>query len=200
MDDFSIFTIREPWLLKEISTAPASTWLVGRNLMLLGRRDLRQETNSTEISKRPLRRKRKATKRVPKFSCTKDNFMRELQNNLAHTLLNLQMIGVDNFLFLRCKIFKLIRCTRLWRHYAHAHAVWCSWCTLEWLGYPYDELVIAKAIIGREGIWMASRFLTTKIPSALLMAVVRLQHTRCPRYRRGTVGYGITHHQSREVE
>jgi hypothetical protein len=33
--------------------------------------------------------KRKADKRVPKFSHTKDNFVWELQNNLAHTLLNL---------------------------------------------------------------------------------------------------------------
>jgi hypothetical protein len=38
---------------------------------------------------------------------------------------------------------------------------------------------------------VASRFLTTKIPSALLVAVVWLQHTRCPRFRRGTFGYGI---------
>jgi hypothetical protein len=37
-----------------------------------------------------------------------------------------------------------------------------------------------------------SRFLTTKLPSALLMAVVQLQHTRCPRFRRGTFGYGVT--------
>jgi hypothetical protein len=78
MDDFSILTIREPWLLKRISTSNASAWLAGRKLMLQGRRDLRQGTDSTEISKRPLRRKRKATKRVPKFSCTKDNFMRKL--------------------------------------------------------------------------------------------------------------------------
>jgi hypothetical protein len=39
---------------------------------------------------------------------------------------------------------------------------------------------------------MVSRFLTTKIPSALLVAVGRLQHTRYPRFRRGTFGYGIT--------
>jgi hypothetical protein len=83
-------------------------------------------------------------------------------------------------------------CTCLWRHYAHARAVWCSWCTLEWLGYPYDELMTARAIKGREKIWVASRFLTTKIPSVLLVAVVWLQHTRYPRFRRGTFGYGIT--------
>jgi hypothetical protein len=66
MDDFSILTIREPWLLKRISTSNASAWLAGGKLMLQGRRELRQGTNSTEISKRPLRRKRKATK---EFQC-----------------------------------------------------------------------------------------------------------------------------------
>jgi hypothetical protein len=93
-----------------------------------------------------------------------------------------------------------MRCTCLWRHYAHARAVWCSWCTLEWPGYPYDELVTARAIIGRERIGVASRLLTTKIPSALLVAVVWLQHTRCPRFRRGTFGYGITTSPTREEE
>jgi hypothetical protein len=47
---------------------------------------------------------------------------------------------------------------------------------------------------------VASRILTTKIPSALLVAVVWLQHTRCPRFRRGTFGYGITTSPTREVE
>jgi hypothetical protein len=117
-----------------------------------------------QISKRPLRKKRKATKRVPKFSCTKDNFMRELQTNLAHTFTYFVNLRFDNSLFLRCDNFQS-RCD------AHACAVWCSWCTLEWLGYPYDELVIARAITGRERIWMASRLLTTKIPCALLVAI-----------------------------
>jgi hypothetical protein len=67
MDDFSILTIREPWLLKRISTSNASAWLAGGKLMLQGRRELRQGTNSTEISKRPLRRKRKATKEFQSF-------------------------------------------------------------------------------------------------------------------------------------
>jgi hypothetical protein len=70
--------------------------------MLQGRHDSRQGTNSTEISKRLLQRKRKATKGVPKFSCTKDDFVRKLQNNLAHTL--------PNFVNPRCQhliIFKV---------------------------------------------------------------------------------------------
>jgi hypothetical protein len=47
---------------------------------------------------------------------------------------------------------------------------------------------------------VSSRFLTAKIPSTLLVAVVWLQHTRCPRFRRGTFGYGITTSPTREVE
>jgi hypothetical protein len=50
----------------------------------------------------------------------------------------------------------------------------------------------ARAIKGGEKFLVASRFLTTKIPSALLEAVGWLQHTRCPRLRRGTFGHGIT--------
>jgi hypothetical protein len=51
-------------------------------------------------------------------------------------------------------------------------------------------VVIARAIIGRERMCVASRFPTIKIPSVLLVAVMWLQHTRCPRFRRGTIGYG----------
>jgi hypothetical protein len=49
-------------------------------------------------------------------------------------------------------------------------------------------------------ICVASRILTTKIPSALLMAITWLQRTWCPRFRRGTFGYGITTSPTREVE
>jgi hypothetical protein len=120
---------------------------------------------------------------------------------LLTPLLNFVNWSCRQLIILRCNIFsKLMRCTCLWRHYAHAHAVWCSWCTLEWLGYPYDELVIVRAIKGREGIWVASRLLTTKIPSTPLAAVGWLQHARCPRFRRGTFGYGITTSPSREAD
>jgi hypothetical protein len=39
---------------------------------------------------------------------------------------------------------------------------------------------------------VTSCYLTTKIPSALLVAVVWLQHTRHPRFRRGTFDYEVT--------
>jgi hypothetical protein len=93
-------------------------------------------------------------------------------------------------------------CTCLWRHDAHAHAIWCSWCMLAWLGYPQNELVIARAINElKRSVCVVSRILTTKIPSAPLGAITWLQHTWCPRFRRGTIGYGITPHQNiREIE
>jgi tRNA U34 5-carboxymethylaminomethyl modifying enzyme MnmG/GidA len=66
-----------------------------------------------------------------------------------------------------------------------------SWCTLEWLGYPY-ALIIGNAINSRGRICVKSWYLTTKIPSALLVAVGWLQQTRYPRFRRGTFDYGVT--------
>jgi hypothetical protein len=85
MDDFSMLTIREPWLLKrKVSTSIASTWLAGKEFMLQDRRDSRQGTNLSEISNRPLQR-RKAKDRVPTISCTDNGFVRKLQNRLAHT-------------------------------------------------------------------------------------------------------------------
>jgi hypothetical protein len=53
--------------------------------------------------------------------------------------------------------------------------------------------MIGNAINSREGeSCVTSCYLTTKIPSELLVAVVWLQHTRYPRFRRGTFDYGVT--------
>jgi hypothetical protein len=86
----------------------------------------------------------------------------------------------------------LVWCTCLWRHDAYAHVVWCLWCMLARLGYPQNELVVERTITGWEGVGVASRILTTMIPSAHLVAVMWLQRTWCPRFRRGTFGYGTT--------
>jgi hypothetical protein len=66
------------------------------------------------------------------------------KQSCSHLYLLCKIWGFDNSLFLRCENFQSWCDT-------HACAVWCSWCTLEWLGYPYDELVIPKTIKGREG-------------------------------------------------
>jgi hypothetical protein len=52
--------------------------------------------------------------------------------------------------------------------------------------------MIGNAINSREGICVTSCYLTTKIPSALLVAVGWLQRTRYPRFRRGTLDYEVT--------
>jgi hypothetical protein len=95
---------------------------------------------------------------------------------------------------------KLMRCTCLWGHDAHAHAVWCLWCKLVQLGYPHVDLVIARSITGRERICVASHILIAKIPSAPLVTITWLQHPWCPRFRCSTFGYGITTSPTREVE
>jgi hypothetical protein len=144
MDDFSTLTIQEPWWLKKISTSKASAWLAGRNscykvVVTHGKGPIRQ--------------------RFPKDHCEeKEWLIQEFQNFLVRQmtlrgnfgiglltpLLISQFWGFDNSLFWMCNTFQS------WCD-AYACAVWCSWCTLEWLGYPYDELVIPKTIIGREG-------------------------------------------------
>jgi hypothetical protein len=83
-------------------------------------------------------------------------------------------------------------CTCLWRHDACAHVVWCLWSTLARLGYPPNELVVERTITGWEEVCVASRIITTMIPSAHLVAVMWLQRTWCPRFRRGIFGYGTT--------
>jgi hypothetical protein len=64
--------------------------------MLQGCRELRQGTTSTEISKKTIAKRRMANKRVPKFSCMKDDFMRNLQNTLAHTFIYFVKLRFDN--------------------------------------------------------------------------------------------------------
>jgi hypothetical protein len=135
MDDFSILTIREPWLIKRISTSNASAWLAGGKLMPQGRRGLRRETKSTETSKRPLWRKGRLTKESHNF-LYKRWLCADLQNNLAHTSTYFVNLGFWQLIVFKVwKFSKLMRWTCLRRHYAHARAVRFSRCTLEWLGY-----------------------------------------------------------------
>jgi hypothetical protein len=132
MDDFSTLTIREPWLLKRISTPRASAWLAGKGLMLQGRRDVRHEAKSTGFSKRPLWRKGRLIREFHN-SCMDNDFMRKLQNRLAHAFTSQNFEILTTPYFESAILFKSMRCICLWRHYAHARAVWCSWCMLGWL-------------------------------------------------------------------
>jgi hypothetical protein len=51
-------------------------------------------------------------------------------------------------------------------------------------------------------LWSPNRsfsFPIIKIPSVFLVAVMWLQRTRCPRFRRDTIGYGTTTSPKREI-
>jgi hypothetical protein len=67
MDDFSMLTIREPWLLEKISTSKTSAWLAGRELMLQDCRDSRRDAKWIGLSKRALRGKGRLIKELPYF-------------------------------------------------------------------------------------------------------------------------------------
>jgi hypothetical protein len=193
MDDFPTLIFREPWLLKKISTSVVSTWLVGRELTLQGCRDLRQETKSTVLIQLDFYEEREGEWKGSVFTCTKDNFMWELQTILLTPLLNLWNWGVDDSLFWSAMILKKADAM---------HMLVTTWCTC-----PCGMVLMMQVSTTRFPIWwvsgcegnhmqrricVASRILTTKIPSALLVAITWLQHTWCPRFCRGTFGYGIT--------
>jgi hypothetical protein len=153
--------------------------------MLQDRQDSRQGTNWSRISNRPFTRKGRLTTEFHKLLYERWLQVGTSRNNLAHTFTYFANFwGFDDSLFWKCNTFQI------WRD-AYACAAWSSWCTLEWLGYPY-ALMIGNAINSRGRICVTSCYLTTKIPSALLVAVVWLQHTRYPRFRRGTFDYGVT--------
>jgi hypothetical protein len=160
--------------------------------MLQGRRDWRHETKSTGLSKRSLWGKGRLIKEFPHFLVRIMALFRNFRIALVSPLLIPHTWGFGNSWFWKCNTFQS------WCD-AYAGAVWFSWCTLEWLGYPY-ALMIARAIKSRERICVTSCYPTTKIPSALLVAVVWLQHARYPRFRRGTFDYVVTTSPTREVE
>jgi hypothetical protein len=171
---------REKFLL-----LPFSTWLAEKESMLQDRRDSRQGTNWPRIPNRPFTRKGRLMTEFHKFLHERWLQGGISRNNLAHTSTYFANFwGFVNSLFWKCNTFSnLTRCICL--------CSMGSWCTLEWPGYPY-ALVIAREIKVGRGICVMSCYLTTKIPSVLLVAVVWLQHTQYPRFRRGTFDHEVT--------
>jgi hypothetical protein len=185
MDDFSMLTIREPWLVEKnfyfycFHLASRKRNRCYKVVEIGGMRSSRQG-----FPKDHLRRKGRLMKEFHHLLYERWLQVGTLKNNLAHTFTYFANLGFWQLIVWKVQYFSS------WC-YAYAGAVWCSWCTLEWLGYPY-ALMIGRAINSRERICVTSCYLTTKIPSALLVAVVWLQHTRYPRFRRGTFDYGVT--------
>jgi hypothetical protein len=132
-------TAREKFLLLLFST-----WLAEKESMLQDRRDSRQGTNWSRIPNRPFTRKGRLTTKFHKLLYERWLQVGTSRNNLAHTFTYFANFwGFDDSLFCKCNTFQI------WRD-AYACAVWCSWCTLEWLGYPY-ALMIRIAINSRDG-------------------------------------------------
>jgi hypothetical protein len=113
------------------------------------------------------------------------------KNNLAHTFTYFANFrGFDNLLFWKCHTFQvdamhmlvktLCTCSCGMVLMMHVRMTWLPICVND-----------CKAIKGRERVCVTSCYLTTKVPSAPLVAVGWLQHTRYPRFRRGTFDYGV---------
>jgi hypothetical protein len=190
MDNFSMLTIREPWLLEKI--------FYFFRFHLASRKRNRCYKIVKIHGKGPIGQgflidHYKEGRLMTEFhKLLYEGWLQvgTSRNNLAHTFSYFANFwGFDNSLFWKCNTFQG------WRD-AYACAVWCSWCTLEWLGYPY-ALMIGRAINSRGRICVTSCYLTTKVPSALLVAVGWLQHTRYPRFRRGTLDYAVTTSQNK---
>jgi hypothetical protein len=185
---------------RKIPISITSTWLAGRNrcyrvVMIHGKGPIRQR-----FPKDYYKEKGKLLKEFPSFLVRKMTSCGNFRTILLTPYLTLWIRGVNISLFLRCNNFQ---------KWCDAHAVktlcTCSWGMVLMMHVRMTRLPVwrvsdCKGDQGKEGIWVASRFLTAKIPSALLVAVGWLQHTRYPRFRRGTFGYGITTSPTREVE
>jgi hypothetical protein len=184
MNDFSMLTIREPWLLKRISMSMASVWLAEKELILQGRRDWRRNAKSIELSKRALWGKGRLIKEFPYFLYKRWLQVGTSKKNLARTFTYFANLGFWQLVVLKVPYFsKLMQCIRL-----------CSMVLMMHVRMTRLPICVSdcKGNQSRERICVTSCYLTTKIPSALLVAVGSLQHTRYPRFRRGTFDYGAT--------
>jgi hypothetical protein len=184
MDDFSTLPIREPWPLERISTSRASAWLAGIELMPQGHRDLRHEAESTGITKRALWGRGRLIKEFSHFLVRIMALCGNFRIGLLTPFLISQIFGFWQLIVLKVQYFsKLMRCICLCGIVLMMHVIMTRLpiCVSDCNGNQ-----------SRERICVTRCYLTTKIPSALLVAVVWLQHTRYPRFRRGTFHYGVT--------
>jgi hypothetical protein len=134
-------------------------------------------------SNRPLQR-RKANDRVPQALVRKmtsgGNFKKK---SCSHLYLFREFCVLTTHRFESAILFKLIPCICL-----------CGMTLMMHIGMTRLPTCVSgcKGNQSRERICVTSCYFTPKIPSALLVAVVWLQHTWYPRSRRGTFDYGVT--------
>jgi hypothetical protein len=151
--------------------------------MLQDCRGSRRDAKSIGLSKRALRGKGRLIKELPYFLVR----ITALCGNFRLALLTLDLfrnLGFWQFLILKVQYFsKLMQCV------CKCGMVLMMHVRMTWLPMCVSD---CKGNQSRKRICVMSCYLTTKIPSALLVAVVWLQHTRYPRFCRGTFDYGVT--------
>jgi hypothetical protein len=91
-------------------------------------------------------KERKANLRSSIVSSTDNDFMRKLQNRLAHTFTYSANLGFWQLIVWKCNTFQS------WCN-AYACAVRCSWCTLEWLVTHMRYWLQGQSKVGRGSVW-----------------------------------------------
>jgi hypothetical protein len=152
--------------------------------MLQDRQDSRQGTNWSRIPNRPFTRK--------------GRLMTEFHKLLYERWLQVELQGIILLTFLL-----ISQISRFWQlvvlkvqHFSKLMQCVCQCGMVLMMHVRMTQLPICvddrNAIKVGERICVTSCYLTTKIPSALLVAVVWLQRTRYPRFRRGTFDHEVT--------
>jgi hypothetical protein len=152
--------------------------------MLQGRRNWQHDAKPIGHSKRALRGKWRLIKEFPYFLYERWLQVGTSKNNLARTFTYFANFEVSaTRCFESVILFKLMQRICL-----------CGMMLMMHVGMTRLPTCVSdcKGNQSRERICVTSCYLTTKIPCALLVVVVWLQHTRYPRFRRGTFDYGVT--------
>jgi hypothetical protein len=151
-----------------------------RNLMLQGRQNWRHDAKPIGFSKRALWGKGRLIKEFPNLLYEGWLQVGTSRNNLAHTF-----TYFANFEVLTTHCFESVILFKLMQRICL-----CGMVLMMHVGMIRLPTCVSdcKGNQSRERICVTSCYLTTKISCALLVAVVWLQHTRYPRFRRGTFG------------
>jgi hypothetical protein len=136
---------------RKVSTSTVSTWLAGIELMPQGRRDLRHEAKSTGISTRPLWGKERLIKEFPKFLVRIMTLCGNFRIGLLTPLLISQIWGFGNSFFWKCNTLQVDAMHMLVKTLCTRSCGMVLTMHVRMTRLPYDGLVIARAIKGREG-------------------------------------------------
>jgi hypothetical protein len=106
MDDFPMLTIREPWLLKKLSTSTVSTWLAGKGIDATRSSRLAAWDQVIRTFQKIITKKGRLMTEFHNLLCERWLQVGTSKNNLAHTFTYFVKLRFDNSLFLRCENFQ----------------------------------------------------------------------------------------------